>query len=152
MQITNDQMTKWPNNISISSQFSYEIDSIELHSCLYSFIIVFKNIYISKDNLDPSNIALRIHQNGTVLYSMRLKTNIFRPQKIFSYRRRHLVLNCEGDLHIFPFDSPMCTFAIESGKRKNKYFLNIVKPCLLVINNFNPFTLDVQWTILRRKK
>ena len=28
--------------------------------------------------------------------------------------RRHLVLNCEGDLHIFPFDSPMCTFAIES--------------------------------------
>ena len=107
---------------------------------LYLFIIVFKNIYLSKDNLDPSNIALRIHQNGTVLYSMRLKTKIFRPQKIFSYCRRHLVLNCEGDLHIFPFDSPMCTFAIESGKRKNKYFLNIVKPCLLVINNFNPFT------------
>ena len=37
--------------------------------------------------------------------------------------RRHLVLNCEGDLHIFPFDSPMCTFAIESGeyfKRQNE--------------------------------
>ena len=28
--------------------------------------------------------------------------------------RRHLVLNCEGDLHIFPFDSPMCDFNIES--------------------------------------
>ena len=26
------------------------------------------------------------------------------------------MLNCEGDLHIFPFDSPMCTFAIESGE------------------------------------
>ena len=26
-------MTKWPTNISISSQFSYEFDSIELHSC-----------------------------------------------------------------------------------------------------------------------
>ena len=27
------------------------------------------------------------------------------------------MLNCEGDLHIFPFDSPMCTFAIESGEQ-----------------------------------
>ena len=26
-------ITKWPKNISISSQFSYEFDSIELHSC-----------------------------------------------------------------------------------------------------------------------
>lgn len=51
-----------------------------------------------KDNLNPSNIALRVFSNGTVLYSM----------------RRHLVLNCEGDLHIFPFDSPMCSFSIES--------------------------------------
>ena len=31
-------MTKWPKNISISSQFSYELDSIELHSCLYIVI------------------------------------------------------------------------------------------------------------------
>ena len=23
-------------------------------------------------------------------------------------------MNCEGDLHIFPFDSPMCDFNIES--------------------------------------
>ena len=37
--------------------------------------------------------------------------------KIFFLSRRHLVLNCEGDLHIFPFDSPMCTFAIESGEQ-----------------------------------
>lgn len=51
-----------------------------------------------KENLNPSNIALKVFANGTVLYSM----------------RRHLVLNCEGDLHIFPFDSPMCTFSIES--------------------------------------
>ena len=57
-----------------------------------------QSVTLSQDNLDPSNIALRIHRNGTVFYSM----------------RRHLVLNCEGDLHIFPFDSPMCTFAIES--------------------------------------
>jgi hypothetical protein len=53
-----------------------------------------------QDNLNPSDIALRVFSNGTVLYSM----------------RRHLVLNCEGDLHIFPFDSPMCSFSIESSK------------------------------------
>ena len=38
-------------------------------------------------------------------------------EQIFFLSRRHLVLNCEGDLHIFPFDSPMCTFAIESGEQ-----------------------------------
>ena len=30
--------TKWPNNISISSQFSYELDSKELHSCSLTLI------------------------------------------------------------------------------------------------------------------
>ena len=62
------------------------------------------------------------------------------------------MLNCEGDLHIFPFDSPMCTFAIESGKKKNKYFLNIVKPCLLVINNFNPFYIRCSMNNFEKKK
>ena len=30
--------------------------------------------------------------------------------------RRHLILNCEGDLPIFPFDSPMCDFNVESSE------------------------------------
>nr|CAG4641159.1 EOG090X0CAY [Eulimnadia texana] len=46
----------------------------------------------------PSNIALRVHSNGTVLYVI----------------RRHLILYCQGDLQIFPFDYPVCTFSVES--------------------------------------
>ena len=42
---------------------------------------------------------MKVFPNGTIFYTM----------------RRHLVLNCEGDLPIFPFDSPMCSFNIESG-------------------------------------
>ena len=55
---------------------------------------------------------MNIFENGTVFYTMRYST-----QKVELSRfspRRHLVLNCEGDLHIFPFDSPMCDFNIES--------------------------------------
>ena len=70
-----------------------------------SAIFLFYTFVILQDNLNPSNIALRVFSNGTVLYSM----------------RRHLVLNCEGDLHIFPFDSPMCSFSIESSKCHFRY-------------------------------
>lgn len=74
------------------------LNGIHHHADIWKPDIYFIKHGTFKENLSPSNIALRIHRNGTVLYSM----------------RRHLVLNCEGDLHIFPFDSPMCTFAIES--------------------------------------
>jgi hypothetical protein len=30
--------------------------------------------------------------------------------------RRHLILSCQGDLAIFPFDDPVCTFSIESSE------------------------------------
>ena len=44
LPITNCQLpiTIWPKNISISSQFSYEFDSIELHSCFtfFPFLLV----------------------------------------------------------------------------------------------------------------
>jgi len=60
------------------------------------------DVYILKHgsykSINPTEVSLKIYTNGTVFYTM----------------RRHLVLNCEGDLHIFPFDSPMCTFSIES--------------------------------------
>jgi len=78
-------------------RYSY-LNGIHHHADIWKPDIYFIKHGTFKENLSPSNIALRIHRNGTVLYSM----------------RRHLVLNCEGDLHIFPFDSPMCTFAIES--------------------------------------
>jgi len=52
----------------------------------------------SYKTINPSEVSLRIFGNGTVFYTM----------------RRHLILNCEGDLPIFPFDSPMCDFNVES--------------------------------------
>ncbi|XP_065333119.1 glutamate-gated chloride channel isoform X1 [Cloeon dipterum] len=51
-----------------------------------------------KDPLIPVHFALRIFRNGTVNYLM----------------RRHLILSCQGSLSIFPFDDPLCSFAMES--------------------------------------
>uniref|UniRef100_T1D1Q6 Putative glutamate-activated chloride channel n=1 Tax=Cupiennius salei TaxID=6928 RepID=T1D1Q6_CUPSA len=48
--------------------------------------------------LIPIHIALRIYPNGSVIYSI----------------RRSMVLNCQGNLHIFPFDNLKCPFALES--------------------------------------
>lgn len=74
------------------------LNALHHHGDIWKPDIYFIKHGTFKEGLLPSNIGLTIHRNGTVVYSM----------------RRHLVLNCEGDLHIFPFDSPMCTFAIES--------------------------------------
>ncbi|CAG7818204.1 unnamed protein product [Allacma fusca] len=49
-------------------------------------------------NLDPGNLSLRIFPNGTITFT----------------QRRHLILSCQGNLPIFPFDDPKCKFAIES--------------------------------------
>lgn len=46
----------------------------------------------------PDHMALKLFRNGTVVYIM----------------RRYMVLNCQGNLKIFPFDNPKCPFAIES--------------------------------------
>ncbi|CAD7081529.1 unnamed protein product [Hermetia illucens] len=53
-----------------------------------------------KDPLIPMHFALRIYRNGTITYAM----------------RRHLILSCQGSLNIFPFDDPLCSFAMESSK------------------------------------
>lgn len=52
------------------------------------------------DKFDPLHIALKIYGNGTVLYTT----------------RRNMIINCEGNLRIFPFDSPKCFFGIESSE------------------------------------
>ena len=73
------------------------VNALAHHSSIWK-----PDIYIVKHgsykSINPSEVALRVFNNGTVFFTM----------------RRHLVLNCEGDLHIFPFDSPMCMFSIES--------------------------------------
>ncbi|XP_023346592.1 glycine receptor subunit alpha-3 [Eurytemora carolleeae] len=74
------------------------LNALHHHGDIWKPDIYFIKHGTFKENLNPTSIAMKIFENGTVLYSM----------------RRHLVLNCEGDLHIFPFDSPMCTFSIES--------------------------------------
>ncbi|XP_049821058.1 glutamate-gated chloride channel isoform X3 [Aethina tumida] len=51
-----------------------------------------------KDPLIPVHFSLRIYRNGSVNYLM----------------RRHLILSCQGRLNIFPFDDPLCSFAMES--------------------------------------
>lgn len=52
------------------------------------------------DQFDPLHITLKIYPNGTVIYTT----------------RRNMILTCEGNLRIFPFDSPKCSFGIESCK------------------------------------
>ena len=57
-----------------------------------------------------SSTLLSPHISAILLFFLN-STNLEHHLILF---RRHLVLNCEGDLHIFPFDSPMCDFNIES--------------------------------------
>ncbi|CAH2991635.1 unnamed protein product [Chilo suppressalis] len=56
----------------------------------------FKDFF--QDPIIPMHFALRIYRNGTINYLM----------------RRHLILSCQGRLNIFPFDDPLCSFALES--------------------------------------
>ncbi|XP_076067988.1 pH-sensitive chloride channel 1 isoform X2 [Oratosquilla oratoria] len=57
-----------------------------------------------KEPLELDNIALKVYRNGTVSYTL----------------RRHLILSCQGDLNIFPFDDPFCTFSLESISHEKK--------------------------------
>ncbi|KAF7491585.1 Glutamate-gated chloride channel [Sarcoptes scabiei] len=62
------------------------------------FFIKHGEFKFSTDKHDPILIALKIYPNGTIYYIV----------------RRNMVLTCEGNLKIFPFDSPKCFFSIES--------------------------------------
>ena len=56
---------------------------------------------------DRVHIALKIYPNGTIVYAT----------------RRNMIITCEGNLRIFPFDSPKCSFGIESGMLQTLYFI-----------------------------
>lgn len=62
--------------------------------------MIFLTVLIFQDPIIPMHFALRIYRNGTINYLM----------------RRHLILSCQGRLNIFPFDDPLCSFALESSK------------------------------------
>ncbi|XP_065203703.1 glutamate-gated chloride channel isoform X2 [Planococcus citri] len=51
-----------------------------------------------KTPLIPVHFALKVFRNGTIVY----------------YTRRHLILSCQGSISVFPFDDPLCSFAMES--------------------------------------
>lgn len=44
---------------------------------------------------------------------------------LFRHCRRHLILSCQGSLNIFPFDDPLCSFALESSKLSERLFCAI---------------------------
>ncbi|XP_013782444.1 glutamate-gated chloride channel subunit beta-like, partial [Limulus polyphemus] len=51
-----------------------------------------------KEPLIPADIALQVYPDGRVYYT----------------QRREITMNCQGNLGIFPFDNPKCSFAFES--------------------------------------
>lgn len=78
-----------------------------------------------KDPIIPMHFALRIYRNGTINYLMRYGRAPFvavanRKRDLMEFSnsicRRHLILSCQGRLNIFPFDDPLCSFALESSK------------------------------------
>nr|XP_027201514.1 glutamate-gated chloride channel-like [Dermatophagoides pteronyssinus] len=83
-------------------QKSSESNSIYLNGLKHADRIWIPDTYFIKhgefreqtDQFDPLHITLKIFPNGTVLYTT----------------RRNMVLTCEGNLRIFPFDSPKCFF------------------------------------------
>ena len=81
-------------------------------------------------NLNPSNIALHIYGNGSVVFSLRFGRACFSRQNIqkFAYlnslnyfflrfSRRQIQLTCGSeDEGQYPFDKPTCDFQVESGE------------------------------------
>ncbi|XP_055607847.1 uncharacterized protein LOC129755407 isoform X4 [Uranotaenia lowii] len=82
-----------------ANQSSYEfLNAIHHHEDIWlpdTYFIMHGDF---KDPIIPMHFALRIYRNGTINYLM----------------RRHLILSCQGRLNIFPFDDPLCSFALES--------------------------------------
>ena len=87
----------WKPDIILIKHGTYKV--------LFTLILHLLIFFCSCKTIHPTEVSLKVFQNGTISYTM----------------RRHLVLNCEGDLPIFPFDSPMCSFNIESGKNFHIY-------------------------------
>ncbi|XP_076324653.1 glutamate-gated chloride channel-like isoform X6 [Tachypleus tridentatus] len=90
--------------------------------------------------LVPVHITLRVTPEGIIQYT----------------QRREMVLNCQGNLRIFPFDNPKCPFAYESDeysclkvllvftRDKSFYFSTVFVPgIILVSSSFISFWLDI---------
>ncbi|KAL0882379.1 hypothetical protein ABMA27_000869 [Loxostege sticticalis] len=85
---------------SNQSQYDY-LNAIHHHEDIWlpdTYFIMHGDFKNAQDPIIPMHFALRIYRNGTINYLM----------------RRHLILSCQGRLNIFPFDDPLCSFALES--------------------------------------
>ena len=84
-----------------------------------------------KDPIIPMHFALRIYRNGTINYLMRWVKTIdlvtCNSMTIQFCYRRHLILSCQGRLNIFPFDDPLCSFALESSETKSLQYSTFIK-------------------------
>ncbi|XP_072152189.1 glutamate-gated chloride channel isoform X3 [Bemisia tabaci] len=126
--------------LTYSNQSKYDfLNAIHHHSDIWlpdTYFIMHGDF---KDPLIPVHFALRIYRNGTVNYLM----------------RRHLILSCQGRLHIFPFDDPLCSFAMESRnysclkvdliftRDRAFYFTTVFIPgIILVTSSFITFWLE----------
>ncbi|GIX69052.1 gamma-aminobutyric acid receptor subunit alpha-1 [Caerostris extrusa] len=74
------------------------LNAISHHKSLWTPDIYFIKHGEFKAPLAQVHMALKIYNNGSVRY----------------ITRRSMILNCQGNLQIFPFDNPKCPFAIES--------------------------------------
>ncbi|KAI1290240.1 Glutamate-gated chloride channel [Halotydeus destructor] len=75
--------------------------------------------------VEPVHMALKVYPNGTLLYTT----------------RHYMVITCEGNLRIFPFDSPKCFFGIESMTKEKEHLVlrwqpPIGKKCPIVGGDF----------------
>ncbi|XP_015921616.1 glutamate-gated chloride channel-like [Parasteatoda tepidariorum] len=80
-----------------SGKYRY-LNAISHYQVLWTPDIYFIKHGEFKAPLAQVHMALKIFNNGSVRY----------------ITRRSMILNCQGNLQIFPFDNPKCPFAIES--------------------------------------
>uniref|UniRef100_T1D1W5 Putative glutamate-activated chloride channel n=1 Tax=Cupiennius salei TaxID=6928 RepID=T1D1W5_CUPSA len=94
------------------------LNAISHHQGLWTPDIYFIKHGEFKAPLAQVHMALKIYNNGSVRY----------------ITRRSMILNCQGNLQIFPFDNPKCPFAIESVSHETSELQLQWEPGVLPIN------------------
>lgn len=80
-------------------------DSLNIDALMYDYLWV-PDLYVTNEKqayfhtVVTPNRLIKLNENGTIMYSSRL----------------YLTLNCQMELHAFPFDSQYCYFQINSCK------------------------------------
>lgn len=107
-----------------------ELNPMENDFCLYCdvfFLSSFEHICMDlfKCNFSTICLILLFFPYSSFHLFIHLKSQLYLIWFLFFfsfYFRRHLILSCQGSLNIFPFDDPLCSFALESSKDKSLSF------------------------------